>query len=82
MFEVFGLKIIVHGSENTGCSEDSESQGSLQGVVRRADLDSLLENGHLTASGVFKNSLSEELKVLNLTFGFGHKLLVLYLYLL
>ena len=68
MFEVFGLKNVADGSENTGSSGDSESHGSLQGGVCRADLDSLLENGHLNASAVFQNSLSEAIKVLNLTF--------------
>ncbi|PPR98465.1 hypothetical protein GOBAR_AA22199 [Gossypium barbadense] len=55
-------KIVADGSENTGSSGDSESQGSLQGSVCGADLDSLLEKGHLNASAVFQNSLSEELK--------------------
>ncbi|KAK8535282.1 hypothetical protein V6N13_081422 [Hibiscus sabdariffa] len=33
-----------------------------KGSVCSADLESLLENGHLNASGVFQSSLSEELK--------------------
>lgn len=42
------------------------SQRSLQGDVCAADLVSPLENGCSNASGVFQDSLSEDLEVLNL----------------
>ncbi|KAK0571535.1 hypothetical protein LWI29_017644 [Acer saccharum] len=46
---------------------DSESRGSLQGGEHAADLDSLVENGCLNASGVYQNGLSEGLEVLTQT---------------
>ena len=46
--------------------EISESQRSLQGDVCAADLDSPLESGCFNESGVFQNSLSEDLEVVNL----------------
>ncbi|KAK2661295.1 hypothetical protein Ddye_007828 [Dipteronia dyeriana] len=41
---------------------DSESRGSLQGGEHATDLDSLVENGYLNASGVYQNGLSEGLE--------------------
>ncbi|XVF48598.1 hypothetical protein PTKIN_Ptkin03bG0203000 [Pterospermum kingtungense] len=53
---------VVEIAECVVGSSSNEQNLYCEGVVCRADFNSLLENGHLTAGVVFKNSLSEELK--------------------
>ncbi|KAK6236790.1 hypothetical protein SCA6_012127 [Theobroma cacao] len=53
---------VVEIAESVFGSSSNAQNLNCEGVVCSADLDSLLENGHLNANGVFQNSLSEELK--------------------
>ena len=63
-FGDFGLEIVADGCEKLSFG-DSESRGSLQGNVCAADPELLLD-GSASVSGVLRNSLSEDLEVLNL----------------
>ncbi|XVF35394.1 hypothetical protein REPUB_Repub18cG0141900 [Reevesia pubescens] len=53
---------VVEITESVFGSSSKEQNLNCEGGVCSADLDSLLENGHLNASGILQNSLSEELK--------------------
>ncbi|KAL4284138.1 hypothetical protein GQ457_16G001340 [Hibiscus cannabinus] len=60
---------VVKIAENVyGSSSNVQSLNCEGGSVCCADLDSLLKNGHPNATGVFQNSLSEELQP-NIPFG-------------
>ncbi|OMO86631.1 hypothetical protein COLO4_21002 [Corchorus olitorius] len=53
---------VVEIAESVFGSSSNAQNLNCEGGVCTAELDSLLENGHLNGSGVFRNSLSEELK--------------------
>ncbi|XVF89144.1 hypothetical protein PTKIN_Ptkin19aG0106800 [Pterospermum kingtungense] len=59
---------VVEIAESAFGSSSNAQNLNCEGGVCSANLDSLLENGHLNASGVFENGLSEELKP-NVTLG-------------
>ncbi|XP_020536523.1 nuclear poly(A) polymerase 4 isoform X2 [Jatropha curcas] len=53
---------VVELAESVICSNTSAQNLNCEGAICAADLDSLLENGCLNASGAFQNSLPEELE--------------------
>ncbi|XWS17681.1 hypothetical protein CRYUN_Cryun33cG0088300 [Craigia yunnanensis] len=53
---------VVEIAESVFGSSSNVQNLNCEGGVCSANLDSLLKNGHLNASGVFQNSLSEEFK--------------------
>ncbi|XVE97607.1 hypothetical protein REPUB_Repub03eG0034000 [Reevesia pubescens] len=63
--EPYNQTAIVEVAESVFRSSSNVQDLNCEGGVCSADLDSLLENGHLNASDVFQNSLSEEIKVLH-----------------